>query len=112
MRLGGDGSGSAFRRPPARQGGCEALRRQLVGMGRGPCHAEGHGAGVSDGKKRIDTSLVKGGRRKEWTNGIVNPSVWRASTMLFDSVEALRASNPPQEGRLQYGRNGNPTTWA
>src|SRR5688572_17206880 len=81
-------------------------------MGRGSGHAQGHGASVSDEQKRIDTRLVKGGRRKEWTNGIVNPPVWRASTMLFDSVEALRASNPPQEGRLQYGRNGNPTTWA
>lgn len=81
-------------------------------MGRRSGDAEGNGAGVTERGKRLATRLVEGGRRREWTNGIVNPPVWRASTMLFDSVEALRASNPPQEGRLQYGRNGSPTTWA
>jgi cystathionine beta-lyase len=67
---------------------------------------------MSEKKGRIDTLLVEGGRRKEWTGPIVNPPVWRASTILFDSVEELHASNPPQQGRLQYGRNGSPTIWA
>ena len=61
---------------------------------------------------RPDTRLVAGGRRREWTHGIVNPPVYRASTVLFDSVEEMRASNPPKAGRLQYGRNGTPTQWA
>jgi cystathionine beta-lyase len=62
--------------------------------------------------KRRDTKLVHGGRRKEWTQGIVNPPVWRASTILFDSVEAMHAAYPPEDGRLHYGRNGTPTQWA
>jgi cysteine-S-conjugate beta-lyase len=63
-------------------------------------------------RRRPATRLVEAGRRPEWTQGIVNPAVWRASTILFDSVEAMQAANPPEEGRLHYGRNGTPTTWA
>jgi cystathionine beta-lyase len=61
---------------------------------------------------KIETLLVEAGRREEWTRGIVNPAVWRASTILFDSVAEMEASNPPRDGTLQYGRNGTPTTWA
>ncbi|HZG10250.1 MAG TPA: cystathionine beta-lyase [Allosphingosinicella sp.] len=64
------------------------------------------------GGGRRDTRLVQGGRRPEWTQGIVNPAVWRASTVLFDSVEAMKQANPPQSGTLHYGRNGTPTHWA
>jgi cystathionine beta-lyase len=65
------------------------------------------------GKKgRQGTRVVQGGRRPEWTQGLVNPAVWRASTVLFDSVAEMRAANPPQAGRLHYGRNGTPTQWA
>jgi cystathionine beta-lyase len=64
------------------------------------------------GGGRRDTKLVQGGRRPEWTQGIVNPAVWRASTVLFDSVAAMKAANPPQPGTLHYGRNGTPTHWA
>jgi cystathionine beta-lyase len=61
---------------------------------------------------RPATRLVTGGRRPEWTQGIVNPAVWRASTVLFDNVAAMKAANPPQAGTLHYGRNGTPTQWA
>ena len=67
---------------------------------------------MSKDEKGPDTKLVEGGRRREWTQGIVNPPVWRASTILFDSVEEMRGAYPPQDGRLQYGRNGTPTQWA
>ncbi|MFN3388419.1 MAG: cystathionine beta-lyase [Allosphingosinicella sp.] len=67
---------------------------------------------MSGKDSRPDTRLVAGGRRKEWTHGIVSPPVYRASTILFDSVEEMLASNPPRAGRLQYGRNGTPTQWA
>jgi cystathionine beta-lyase len=63
-------------------------------------------------ERRPDTKLVQAGRRPEWTAGIVNPPVWRASTVLFDSVADMRAANPPRDGTLHYGRNGTPTTWA
>jgi len=59
-----------------------------------------------------ETRLVEAGRRKEWTQGLVNPAVWRASTILFDSVAEMKAANPPEQGTLHYGRNGTPTTWA
>jgi cystathionine beta-lyase len=62
--------------------------------------------------KKPETRLVEAGRRPEWTQGLVNPAVWRASTILFDSVAELHAANPPRDGILHYGRNGTPTTWA
>ena len=62
--------------------------------------------------RRPETRLVEAGRRKEWTAGLVNPAVWRASTILFDSVSDMEGSNPPRQGRLHYGRNGTPTSWA
>ena len=58
------------------------------------------------------TKLVEAGRRKEWTAGIVNPPVWRASTILFDSVADLRAAVKSPNDRLYYGRRGTPTQWA
>jgi cystathionine beta-lyase len=59
-----------------------------------------------------ETRLIEAGRRKEWTQGLVNPAVWRASTVLFDSIADMKGSNPPEQGRLHYGRNGTPTSWA
>ena len=44
----------------------------------------------TDGKKGDATRLVEAGRRKAWTQGLVSPAVWRASTVLFDNVGALR----------------------
>lgn len=69
---------------------------------------------MSKGSKdtRPDTRLVAAGRRPEWTQGLVNPAVWRASTILFDSVADMNEAEPPRDGTLHYGRNGTPTTWA
>jgi cystathionine beta-lyase len=78
-------------------------------MGRRPRDAEGKGRVTGH---KPETELIEAGRRDEWTLGLVNPAVWRASTILFDSVAELEASNPPRQGVLQYGRNGTPTTWA
>lgn len=60
-----------------------------------------------------DTKLVTGGRRQEWTHGIVNPPVYRASTCLFESYAELRerVANPTAK-KLFYGRKGTPTHWA
>lgn len=57
------------------------------------------------------TRLAAAGRRAEWTGPIVNPAVWRASTMLFDTVAELKAAKP-EFAQFQYGRNGTPTSWA
>lgn len=59
-----------------------------------------------------DTKLVTGGRRAEWLRGMVNVSVSRTSTVLFDSVKDMHAAYPPKEGRLSYGRHGTWTQWA
>ena len=58
------------------------------------------------------TRLVEAGRRREWTQGIVNPAVWRASTILFDTVADLRAAVKKPNDGLYYGRRGTPTQWA
>ena len=58
------------------------------------------------------TRLVTAGRRKEWTQGIVSPAVWRASTILFDDVAHLKRATAASEQMLYYGRRGTPTQWA
>jgi cystathionine beta-lyase len=69
-------------------------------------------AAINDETIRPDTRLVEGGRRPEWTNGIVNPAVWRASTVLFDDVAHLRRQIGQPDDGLYYGRRGTPTQWA
>ena len=62
---------------------------------------------------RPATRLVTGGRRKEWTAGVVNTTVWRASTILYDDVAQLRATGARDtHHRLFYGRRGTPTQWS
>ena len=67
---------------------------------------------------RPATKLVQGGRRPEWTGdprlggSIVNPPVWRASTILYDTVADLKARGHATHDKLYYGRRGTPTVWA
>jgi cystathionine beta-lyase len=61
--------------------------------------------------RRSETSLVHGGRRKEWRGRLVNPPVHRGSTILFDSVAEMRAA-APEFGKAYYGLHGTPTQWA
>nr|WP_243843362.1 cystathionine beta-lyase [Sphingomonas vulcanisoli] len=56
--------------------------------------------------------MVEAGRRKEWTQGIVNPAVWRASTHLFDSCAHLKEASKNPNAGLYYGRRGAPTQWS
>ena len=59
------------------------------------------------------TRLVTAGRHASTGGrGIVNPPVWRASTILFDSVADLRAAVRRPDDGLYYGRRGTPTQWA
>ncbi len=59
-----------------------------------------------------DTLIVNAGRAPEETHGVVNPPVYRASTVTFPTVEALEgAERDPFEG-VYYGRFGTPTTFA
>ena len=65
------------------------------------------------GDDRPDTRFVTGGRRKAWTGPAVNPPVWRASTVLYDSYAELKgAKGSNEDGTFFYGRRGMPTQWA
>ncbi len=65
------------------------------------------------GEIEHETRVVQAGRRAEWTQGIVNPPVWRASTILYDSVADLRAAGKRNDRhQLFYGRRGTPTQWS
>src|SRR3546814_17675299 len=44
--------------------------------------------------------------------GVVNPPVWRASTVLYDSIADLKTRGAATHDRLYYGRRGTPTVWA
>jgi cysteine-S-conjugate beta-lyase len=70
---------------------------------------------MSDPSKptRPATQIVQGGRRAEWTTGIVSAPVWRGSTILYDSVADLRQGvKTNEDGKLFYGRRGTPTQWS
>ena len=59
------------------------------------------------------TRAIRSGRDGDWAGRVANPPVWRASTHLFPTCAALRAS----KGKLAnkeffYGRQGSPTQWA
>lgn len=67
----------------------------------------------TDDSKGNGTKLVGAGRRPEWTQGIVSPPVWRASTILYDTVADMRtAGGRDTHHRLFYGRRGTPTQWS
>lgn len=59
-----------------------------------------------------NTQIMNAGRRNEWTQGIVNPPVFRASTCLFDTYEDLLSGLKHPDETLFYGRRGTPTHWA
>lgn len=62
---------------------------------------------MDERKLHLETLLAHEGRERGRVGGTVNTPVYRASTLLFPSVEALHAQN----GTLNtYGRHGNPTT--
>ena len=60
----------------------------------------------------IGTRLVHAGRGPGFSDGIVNPPIMRASTILFDNCADLEAANGDPDGGLYYGRRGTPTQWA
>lgn len=72
----------------------------------------------SDDNLRPATQLVQGGRRPEWTGdprlggGVVNPPVWRASTILYDNIADMKGRGHATHDKLYYGRRGTPTVWA
>ena len=97
-------------------------------MGRRRCDSQGDRRGLTQAvagpaDKDKDglhpaTKIVQGGRRPEWTGdprlggGIVNPPVWRASTILYDNIADLKGRGHATHDKLYYGRRGTPTVWA
>ena len=74
----------------------------------------GETGGVSNqGEKRPGTAVVQAGRRPEWTGPVVNPPVWRASTILYPDTASLKEGvKTNADGHWFYGRRGTPTQWA
>ncbi|WP_313681660.1 cystathionine beta-lyase [Klebsiella africana] len=60
--------------------------------------------------KHLDTALVNAGRSKKYTQGSVNSVLQRASSLVFDTVEAKKhATRNRANGELFYGRRGTLT---
>lgn len=68
---------------------------------------------MSDKEDAMETQVINLGRNKKWTNGVINPPVVRASTVVFDSMEEMRqAAKNKADGEMFYGRRGTPTHFA
>lgn len=62
---------------------------------------------------RPATTVVRGGRRAEWTGPVVNVPVWRGSTHLYaKDADRQAAGRNNADGQFFYGRRGAPTQWA
>ena len=59
-------------------------------------------------EQRIETRLMHVGRNPSEYYGFVNPPLYRGSTILYPSVEKLKAKNQ----KYTYGRRGSPTVRA
>ncbi|MGI1969027.1 cystathionine beta-lyase [Shewanella baltica] len=56
------------------------------------------------------TQIVSLGRDKKWTKGVINPPVFRASTIVFETMDEMRhAAKNKTNGEMFYGRRGTPT---
>lgn len=59
------------------------------------------------------TQIVSLGRDKKWTKGVINPPVFRASTIVFETMDEMRhAAKNKTNGEMFYGRRGTPTHFA
>jgi cysteine-S-conjugate beta-lyase len=70
---------------------------------------------MSDPIHTLRTRLVQRSRPEAGQRRVVNPPVYRASTVLYENVEALRATwekRAARERTFSYGTHGNPTTFA
>ena len=69
---------------------------------------------MTDARDRLgkDTRLTHAGRDPERFEGMVNPPVYRGSTVLFEDMDALRRANADRFAGFRYGRYGTPNTLA
>ncbi|MBV7314342.1 cystathionine beta-lyase [Shewanella sp. NIFS-20-20] len=60
-----------------------------------------------------NTQIVSLGRDKQFSQGVVNPPVFRASSIIFDDLAAMhQASKGKCDGQMFYGRRGTTTHFA
>src|SRR3546814_20394904 len=68
-----------------------------------------------DDSIRPATKLVQGARRPAWTGdprlggGVLNPPVWRASTILYDNITDITARAHATHDTPYSGPRGTPT---
>ena len=55
------------------------------------------------------TIATHAGNRPHDNSGVVNPPVYRASTILFPTVREMRDSYKQKYTSITYGRDGTPT---
>jgi cystathionine beta-lyase len=63
---------------------------------------------ISSGRQSLETIVTHAGRNPEQHRGYVNTPVYRGSTILFPTLDALESTEP----RFDYGRTGNPSSAA
>jgi len=60
-----------------------------------------------------ETKIITAGRKKAWVNGVVNPVVTRASTVVFNDVAQMKeALANKHNNAMVYGRRGTTTSFA
>ena len=64
------------------------------------------------GNRRRETRIVHVGSHPEKFRGVMNPPVYRASTIVFPTVAALREASKNRFDTVYYGRHGTPTSFA
>ena len=64
------------------------------------------------GNRRRETRIVHAGSQPEKFRGAMNPPDYRASTIVFPTVEAMRDAGKNRFDTSYYGRHGTPTSFA
>lgn len=60
-----------------------------------------------------ETTIVNAGRNAKWTQGVVNPPVTRASTVVFNTVQEMNSAVANRFNQtMVYGRRGTTTAFA
>lgn len=62
--------------------------------------------------EKKSTTLVHAGRSKDRTFGVVNPPVFHASTVVFETLDEMKRAGAAQHRIMSYGRRGTPTSFA
>jgi cysteine-S-conjugate beta-lyase len=69
---------------------------------------------MTDKTRKIDTILTHAGSDPAANFGVINPPVYRASTVIHPTMQSLedRQKDRFARGNISYGRHGTPTTFA